>query len=316
MKLVEGPVWHPSWMSLVGCFKGCMDFLGRDDSRAWIAGGCGHAFVINMHEVVCPSGPTAWNCSPVRELGRNVGWVGEQVIAFKSQDDFPDKQREAFEFVRAALDAGKTCFGWEMPVPEYYIIRGYDDTGYYTSGPGHGPDDDVVLWDSVGDTGIGVLQVNSLALTDPAPDEVVVREALAFALELVDEPARLTFGENTMGLGAFDVWADALEGGTADRFGLGYNGECWAESRADATAFLREAKERLPETAGALFDDAADCYSEVHEKLAAVSKLYPFEHCTGESEAIQDADAAALVREAKAAEEQGVGVLRELVAAV
>jgi hypothetical protein len=45
-------------------------------------------------------------------------------------------------------------------------------------------------------------------------------------------------------------------------------------------------------------------------------KLYPVEHCTGENVAIQDADAAALVRGAKTAEERGVALLRDLVAAV
>lgn len=315
MKMLEGLVWHPSWMSLMGCFKGCMDYLGRDESRAWIAGGCGHAFAINVHEQLCPSGPTAWQRGRVLELGANVGWVTEPTMALKDAGDFAAKQREAFDMICAHLDEGVPCWGWEMPIPEYYVICGHTDDGYLTMGPGRcdKPSEDPVPWQNVG-MDIGVLEVGAFSVCDPAPDDVVVREALALALEFSEG---LHAHDNwTMGLGAFDLWADALGGGVADRFGLGYNSECWAESRADAAAFLREAQDRLPEAAGALPTDAADRYFEVHQKLAAVSKLYPFDHPTEGSEPVQDADAAALVREAKAAEEQGVAVLRELVAAL
>jgi len=313
MKLLEGLTWVGSWMSLMGCVKGCLDFLGRDESREWISGGCGHAFAINVHEELCPSGPTAWQRGRVDELGANVGWTTKQIVAFKEADDFPVRQREAFDMVCAHLDEGLPCWGWEMPIPEYYVIAGYTDEGYLTSGPGRSPADDAVPWQGVGGD-IGVLEVAACSLCDPAPDDVVVREALALALEFSEG---LHAHDNwTMGLGAFDLWAKALDEGIADRFGLGYNSECWAECRGQAADFLVEARGRLPGLADALFGEAAGHYTTVHEKLVAVRDLYPFKHdCEGE-EQVQDSAAADLIREAKVAEEAALTGVRSLLSAL
>ncbi len=60
MKQLKSLRWKPRWVSHLGCIKGCLDFSGIDISDAWLFGATGHAFIINMHEVVCPSGPTAW----------------------------------------------------------------------------------------------------------------------------------------------------------------------------------------------------------------------------------------------------------------
>jgi len=73
-KELEGLRWTPKWVSHLGCVKGCLDFLGVPASDAWLFGATGHAFVLNIHEAVCPSGPTAWNAEVVRRLGRNVGY--------------------------------------------------------------------------------------------------------------------------------------------------------------------------------------------------------------------------------------------------
>jgi len=314
MKLLEGLKWVPSWMSLMGCVKGCLDFLGRDLPREWIAGGCGHAFALNVHEVMCPSGPTAWKTERVHGLGRNVGWSEQTFLASKNADDFEDKQREAFETVCAHIDQGLPAYGWEMPIPEHYVICGYDDEGYLVSGPGRKPEDGAVPWHSVGCGEIGVLEISTVSLCEPAHDGTVVHEALALALELAAGGHSL---DNwTMGLGAFDLWAAALEEGKANRFGLGYNAECWAECRAQAAEFLREAKLRLPGRGDELFDRAADAYSRVHKKLAAVRDAYPFRGNAEREPDVRDAEAAALVREAKMAEEEALAAVRELLATV
>ena len=119
-----------------------------------------------------------------------------------------------------------------------------------------------------------------------------------------------------MGMGAFDLWATALQEGKADRFGLGYNTACWAECRGDAVKFLQEARHRLAGEAPGLFDEAADFYSSVHEKLEAVAESYPFTHNAPSDERVQDPEAAQLVRQAADAEEDALDVVRELLAAL
>jgi hypothetical protein len=85
MKALTHCQWTPRWVSHLGCVKGCLDFLGIEISDAWLYGGTGHAFVINLHEEVCPSGPTAWGTGKLFELAANLGYKAEGVFASKDE---------------------------------------------------------------------------------------------------------------------------------------------------------------------------------------------------------------------------------------
>ena len=142
MKKLENCQWRPRWVSHLDCIRGCLGFLGIEISEAWLCGGTGHAFVINLHEQVCTSGPTAWKTVKLFQLGENLGYKLDGVFEFKQQDDFAGPQKRAWEHARQAIDQGRPCHGWELEVPEYFVIHGYDDgdddsvAGYTHSGPG------------------------------------------------------------------------------------------------------------------------------------------------------------------------------------
>ncbi|MCD4657400.1 MAG: hypothetical protein K8S87_07625 [Planctomycetes bacterium] len=52
MKKLEGLIWKPFWTTHIGCIKGCLNYLGLNISDGWLFGATGHAFVINIHEVL------------------------------------------------------------------------------------------------------------------------------------------------------------------------------------------------------------------------------------------------------------------------
>lgn len=313
-KELDGLRWQPRWVSHLGCIKGCLDYLRVDVSWPWLYGGTGHAFVINIHEVVCPSGPTAWNTEMLFRLAPNLGYKAAGVFADKSAPGFAAKQAEAWALVRESLDNSIPCYGWELDIPEYYVIYGYDDVGYYYSGAGCDEGAGPKPWQQhiAEDSGIGVLEMYSVEPCEPGSTERVVKDPLTLALEHAESPEKWIFPKYRAGRQGFDLWAEALEKGTADRFGQGYNGAVWAECRREAVAFLKEAKERLSGRADAPFDEAIGHYSVVHAKLEALSELHPFEFGSGEEEQLKSPEGAALVREAAAAEREGLAVLRRL----
>ena len=45
----------------MGVVKGAMDYSGIKTSDARAFGGSGHAFLINVHRQLCPSGPHCWD---------------------------------------------------------------------------------------------------------------------------------------------------------------------------------------------------------------------------------------------------------------
>jgi hypothetical protein len=315
MKKLDNLRWVPRWVSHLGCIKGCLDYLGLGVSDAWLFGATGHAFVINVHEVVCPSGPTAWNTEMLFKLGKNIGYEIDGVFGMKSADDFAEKQKLAWEHVRAAIDQGLPCYGWELDIPEYYVVHGYDDAGYYFAGPcldeGRGPKS----WQELGDTEIGVIEMYSVKSGQAADDIQTVKEALTFALEHASSPAKWIFPKYKAGLDGYDTWIRALESGMADEHGMAYNAAVWCECRGYAVLFLQEAKERLDGQAAALFDQALDRYQVVQANLATVADVFPFQGM--EPEHIKDEarirTALEALRTARDAEAEGLEALRRIV---
>jgi len=317
MKELENLRWVPRWTSHLGCLKGCLDYLGVDVSDAWLYGATGHAFVINMHEAVCPSGPTAWHTGTVHTLAKNVGCAGEWFFATKREPGFVEAQERAWKIFRSAIDEGIPCYGWELAVPEFYVLYGYDDVGYYYAGCTHDEGAGPKPWRDLGDTGIGCLELVSVRKGAPADDAATVREALAFALEHAERPAKWIFPGYASGLGGYDAWILSAEAGTAVAVGMGYNAEVWAECRTYGVGFLEEAAERLGGDARPLLEEAAVHYRKVAEGLREVAEIYPFapglsDDPVGVDERTEPAVAA--LRRAREAEAEGLELLARIVA--
>jgi len=251
-------------------------------------------------------------------LGRNIGYDIEGVVSYKLNEDFTAKKRAAWETVRKAIDQGLPCYGWELNIPEYYVVYGYDDVGYYYSGAmcdsGAGPKP----WQSMADTGIGMLEMHVVRSGKAANDAVTVKQALEFALEHATSPSKWIFGENKAGLAGFDSWIGALETGVSSSHGAAYNAACWCECRGFAAQFLREARGRLNGTAGPLLDEAAGHYDQVYARLQRVCELFPFTP-PREDEVVDQSrcqEAVGHLRTARESEADGLKALERIVGAL
>lgn len=309
-KELENLSWRPRWVSHLGCVGGCLDYLGLDVSDGWLYGATGHAFILNIHDVVCPSGPTAWNTEMLRALGKNVGYESRGLSAERGDADFDEKRKLIWENTKLAIDNGLPTYGWELAIPEYYVVCGYDDAGYYYSGPlcegvaGPKP------WQELGASDIGMLEMYSIIKGEAADDRATVKDALAFALAFAESPSEWVWPKYKAGVAGFDKWIKALEDGTAHGLGAAYNAVVWHECREFAVEFLKEAKERLGGPA-ASFDEAIGRYGIVAENLKNVAELFPF--AEREEGHVKDkercAQAAGALRAAREAEAAGLAVL-------
>ena len=251
-------------------------------------------------------------------LGENVGYKIDGVVSYKLDDDFAAKRQMAWETVKQAIDQDLPCYGWEMDIPEYYVVHGYDDVGYHYSGPMCESGTGAKPWESMADTGIGMLEMYVVRQGKCADDAVTVREALEFALEHATSPPKWIFGENKAGLAGFDSWIGALERGILNTNGASYNAACWCECRGFGAQFLREARGRLNGTAGPLLDEAAGHYGDVHARLQQVCELFPFTP-PKEDEVVDRSrcqEAVAYLRAARKSEEAGLETLERIVAAL
>lgn len=308
--------WTPRWASHMGCIKGCLDYLGIEVSDAWLFGATGHAFVINIAPGLCPSGPTDWDTRPLVELGRNVGYVveGTEEYCPDQEHGLSAAQERAWDHVRARIDEGLPCYGWELLAPEFYVIYGYDEAGYYVSGPGCDEGKGPVPWRKLGASAIGVVFASGIRPAEPGDVRKTVRDALSFALDIGYNRRKWT--DDAGGLVGYDVWIRTLQAGRAGRFGLGYNAAVWAESRKFAVGFLQEAQQRLDAGLERLFGTAAGHYEVVARSLKTVSDTYPFDKKSEQESVAPDDRAHAtmeILRQAREAEAAGLAILAELV---
>jgi hypothetical protein len=277
MKKISNLVWSPAWTSVLGCIHGALEFLQAAPEISWLFGGTGHAFIINMfHDGSCPSGPTGWVTNRFFDLGKNVGYELDLVWGDKRQPDFEDKQKAAWDLTRTSLDNDLPVIGWEMAVPEFYVVNGYDVSGYYFSGPGSEEAHSPKPWQELGTTEIGMLEVFSITPTQEADPETIIKEALAFALAFNQGDPQWVLPEYRAGQAAYHVWIDAVSSGRASAMGHAYNAAVWEECRRNGVAFLRTAKKKLKGTLDADFDLAIQAYKEVAEELKEITELYPF----------------------------------------
>jgi hypothetical protein len=275
MKKLENLKWQGRWVSDLACLKSCLDYLGINVSDGWLYGVSGNAFALNIHQELCPSGPTAWKKERVYELAENLGCKIRTLRAFKGQKDFPERQKAAWEEVKKAIDEGLPCYGWELDIPEYYVINGYDGEDYLYSGctqeQGSKP------WKELGDSGIGMLEIHIVSPAESADDEQAVRQGLEFAIEHTKEPGKYTINNlYKCGLDGYNQWIKALDNGRINAGGMEYNVQVWAECKQNASAFLKEAKERINSNGQTLFDEAIQCFEVVAQEFGRLQGLFVF----------------------------------------
>ncbi len=274
--MLDGLRSRPRYVAHLGCLEGCLAYLGAEITPAWLYGGTGHAFIANVAEGLCPSGPTAWNTEMLFSLAPNLGYTcwGLSVWRGAAGATFPTRQREAWDLVRAAIDRGTPCYGWQFEAPEHYVITGYDSVGYYYSGdarPPRGP----LPWQRLGTWDVDLLEVYAVKQCAPASEAHAVRGALRMALRHAAGPAEWIYPQYRSGPAAFERWADELAAGRARYDGHAFNAQVWHECRTMAVAFLAEARDRLPRRMAAAIGNASAAYAASRDRLAELLAFHP-----------------------------------------
>ena len=299
----------PSNTTLMGVMRGVADYYEIEVSDAWLYGASGHAFMINIHEELCPSGPYCWRREFFEALVRNLG-IEMIDLGFFSGDSPATARREVENCIKAEMEAGKPCSLMNL---ENQLIRGVDETGFVVTQP-WAPHSDFPpghltfgSWSEFGDS----VHVNfyTFERCEPASSEKTVVDALTFAHDVLQSPGRYTDGLYSAGLAAYDTWINAVEKGHSGSHGCWWNGTVWGECRRRAAAFIREIAEAYgdvaqiaTETAGR-YDSVADFLEEASDKeLDEKSKVAALTQAK-EEERLGGAGLAVMIGEM-----QGVGV--------
>ncbi len=300
----------------LGCLKGSLDYLGIPVSRPWPAGVTGQAFVIAIAPGICLSSVASclegeYVDGTMARLGRNLGYELEY-HRFEGMD--PDQRSEAWDRLRAAIDAGHPCYGYYNFC--YQLFDGYDADGFYigdgatNAGQGLFPMLDGDCWD------LCIVRPGG----SPSDDATPVKDGLEFvarhARATDDAGPRDAEPEQAHGASAYRRWIAAVEAGELG--GTWRAIDQYVRCRELAVEFLDEAEHRLDPAASPAFRQARAIYQNVCDDLWPVADAFgqgkqpvPF----GEPGSFH-AEAADRLRSACDAETKGLAILAELAAAL
>lgn len=244
--------------TLFGVIRGVAAYYGLPYTDAFLYGASGHAFLMNIHTTICPSGPYCWNMEPFGPLLANLGLVMTD-LGFYHAGSTPAERAALEARLKAKLDAGQPCSLLNM---EHQLITGYDDTGFLAAKPWPGMDFPPAhltfgSWTEIASD----CHITFFAFTRCAPvaDITAVAAGLRYGADLYQHPERHSGGDYAVGAGAYRNWISALESGqNVDSHGNWWNATVWSECRQYAAAFLDEVVAAYPAVATTAHALAAD----------------------------------------------------------
>ena len=267
---IDGIVQPPFETTMMGVVKGVLDHFGRDLSPARVYGGSGHAFLVNVHEALCPSGPYCWNEAHMEPLLRNLG-LGRTDLGFYHAGSPPEERAAVEAKLLDHLRSGRPCSLVNM---EHQIVYGFEDGRFLTARPWSGNPDFPPGTLTPGDwTELGAeIHMNFFAYdpVEPADPAVTVRASLEYAVDVHRHPGKHQCEGYAVGPGAWDNWA-AAAGEFGASHGNWWNGTVWGECRLRAAEYLDELAESLDGDAASRAGSLAAAYAGIAEQVAALA---------------------------------------------
>ncbi|WP_096186492.1 hypothetical protein [Evansella halocellulosilytica] len=311
--------WTSTWTSAAAAIHGAVKYTEKKDlNLVDVMGLTGHAFRINIDlKEINVAGPTAMPGGYiVRRNLCNLGFTSN--LADGEAPITPEILEQTIELIQESVDRGIPAIVFDMFIPEFGLIYGYDDNKkvFYAKDTSR---DGEVTYEDFADVR-GVLYASTISESLPHSKY----EMLRMALDMIIDHARgrewqhIFEGKFVTGLNAYDIWIDVLEKRGADPNGNAYNAQVVSDAREFAAKFLYELTVKWDGTnvvergvrkfAGL----AAKHYADVAKALIEFREMFPFPH-GGEPANREQADRAIqLLKKAKEAEEQGVEQLEVL----
>lgn len=324
-KLTIEPAYQPCWISYLGSVSGVMKALGKEEHDLINTGGyTGYAFALpNVSKLsTCPSGPTALG-KMWQEIMKGTDALGYSTEQIDDPGCYPmqegqitpkDRNRadKIFQRIKKAIDLNYPVVLWGIPIPEYGIVTGYQESSYMVSTFRRlmNQPDDPIAFDSLQAPGglhavIFENQKNEITMSD---DIKALQRAITLA------KGHLAEENYVAGALAYKEWAKVLE--TAPKENVLYHGnsyvnECTLEAKDLAAAFLgRLAEKYHSEPFSDHLRKAAKKFNEIVGILKSFQEIFPFAF-EGEISKEKRLKGAKILREAIPHEKQALALMKK-----
>jgi len=279
------------------------------------------AFRINIHaETVDIAGPYAsFNWGDVFKRGMmNLGFNCRAIGAPNFTPPSPEELQEALRFTQNCIDHGVPVMAWDLFVPEFGVIYGYDDqqqqlTCLDTAQDGNLP------YVKLGRGRIGELFLMGIVDCFEVDETCAWRDALEMILEhAFEHQPRHDQEPYRNGLAGYEAWMQALRSQSVEVVGNAYNALVVGDARMYAAEFLTRLADRwrngspLQREVAPNAQAAATHYREVARHLSGLRASFPFPQGGTPNDPATARTAIELLRQAGVAEASGIEQLQAM----
>jgi hypothetical protein len=298
-KMIPDLKMYPFNTTLMGVLKGVFDYFRIPVSDPWVFGGSGHAFLTNIHEELCPSGPYVWNYKTFYELVKKLG-IEMKDLGFFHPKSTRDEIKEIEDVLRRNIDENVPCSLLNL---ENQLISGHNGKQFIVQQPWAKVDFPpktltFQTWEELGKE--FHISFFSFSQTEAADDRTIIRDSLSYAVDLARNPAEYRSEHYYIGLEAYDTWIKAVEAGHGSSHGNWWNGTVWWECREMASKYFSEIASKFQ---GAVSEKAMGLSKQYENVAAFLDKA--------RNKELADEEKIKMILEAKKAEETCVNGIVE-----
>lgn len=260
--------------TLLGSIKGAADFFDLDLDLPMLFGLSGHAFLINIHDEMCPSGPYVWDGRRFYELlaEQGIRATGHYTITAESEP----AERESLErSLRSHLDEGRLCI---LNFLENQLISGYDEDGFLLLQPwgGEAPSEVARITSGTWEECFAREGWAHVTVVEKADGSSSVREtakhAIRWGAELFRDGTPWEEPRYHIGRAGYETWLRLVLAGKGSTHGHWWNATVWSECRRFGSEFFTELAEIVAEPRPRdLALSLSARYAEAGEKLGQAS---------------------------------------------
>ncbi|MGI6152048.1 MAG: hypothetical protein ACOYIR_08895 [Christensenellales bacterium] len=164
----------------------------------------GFAFRMWVSHDLCPSATSIWEFDRQKPWVENGGLVCNYVGRCWGEDQIEETRRlQALEAIKTSVDAGVPAVVWDIGIPEWGLVTGYDDESQlFFVLPVNANAPQLMPFDALGKGEIPILSVLTVTGTTEKPQEAILRHTMRLAVQHLTGQE---WCDNEKGLAAYDA---------------------------------------------------------------------------------------------------------------
>ncbi|GAA0399310.1 hypothetical protein [Paenibacillus motobuensis] len=230
----------------------------------------------------------------------------------------PEELERALELIQWSLDRGIPVMAWDLFVPDFGIIYGYNDETR-TLRCRHVTKDGELPYEKLGRGQAPELYVMAVTETIVVDKRTMLRGALQLAVRHAHEQGYKRENSNYRnGLAGYDAWIEAFGHRNVEVYGNSLHGVMHYDQRVFAAEFMKQVSTELQGESAAdkqlrfLAKQAAVHYDNVANNFTKFVMQFPFPKGGDPNDSEEAAAAIRLLTKARSEEEQGVTLLEQM----